>query len=640
MRLPASLASLFIGLSLSLCAYPETLAAAPCALPDNTLITAAGSPAIYFLHDAKKYYIQSPKWITDKGYGGEAVHVLKPSEMAAIPSGYDLAGKSAVPGTPASLENKLVWSGGKIYVVTQGQRHWVLDPRWISQSRYAGQAAVRVSAAELQALPVGTDIMYFPPGTKIRVLSLSLAIFAFFYLSTNNNRWHFSQARFSSLARSKFFQIWTTWHTRAILLIAFCAAIVAREPYLLAHPRFWAEEGTVWFQFASSHSVIQTILFVYPLSRYFNLTANIGAVLSSVTAARVGLEYAPAATTFLAFLIQALALALILFGRSRLFDSHWKRVTGCLIVLFAPTATDEIWLNSINSMSYLGLISLLLLFEETRNRPGWQRWILRGALLVCGLSSPYTIALLPLFVGAAVFYKMPEQKIQCLILLLCVLLQAGIVARTSLSGAQASRGTDLRLDASMVNMFSEHVAHPSLGDATLESLTGEMGLKDARTTAASFPPHPASTSLRVAGWLCFILLAAIVWSLKGRTIYGAANQVLAAFLILSVFTCLASIHSVPVGRYAFLPGLAFLFLLLINADSSKSRLVRYICMLVLSYGLANGIKDYPVPSVQSGPSWSKEVRIWRNSHAHRLRVWPEFWAPEGGGIVYNNSLQR
>lgn len=611
---------------------------------DNILITAPSGPQIYLLKGGRKYNIKSPRWIANNGYGGEIVHGLKASELAAIPSGYDLAEQSAIPGTPAALDKKLVVGGdGKLYAVEGGRRHWILDGRWIEGSQYANQAPVQLTATELEALPLGGDFSYTPRGQIVLIVFLTCTLFAFIFVTITGHTERLQATRLFQFARRKLSPR-TSWVVRVVLLMTFATLIALREPNLLSHPRFWAEEGTIWFQYAVSHSVIQTLLFVYPLSGYFILTPNIGAILSSRTAAMFGLEYAPTATTIFAFVIQVLAIALILFGRSRLFDSLWKAIVGCLIVLFAATNTDEIWLNTINSMSFLGLISLVLVFEETWNWSSRMKWVSRLALVFCGLSSPYTAALLPLFLITAWRDKQREQRTQCLILIFCVLVQAGVVVRTRIEAARArltpsssvflTRGTQVRLDASMVNVFLWQMTNPALGSSTREHLLDELGLKQVSVSAASLPsPSP---SLTTAGWLCFILITAALWVLRGRTLYSTTNLALGAFLILAIFTCVASLHGSPLHRYAFLPGLAFLILLLINSEQAKSVATRYISAVILSYGLATGIVNYWSPETQYGPPWSREVQIWKADHSYRLNDWPPGW----GGIVYPGHLSR
>src|SRR5215469_188668 len=68
-------------LCISLCAYAQAPDADLGSLRDNILITAASGPQIYLFKGGRKYYIESSRWITSNGYGGEVVHVLKANEL-------------------------------------------------------------------------------------------------------------------------------------------------------------------------------------------------------------------------------------------------------------------------------------------------------------------------------------------------------------------------------------------------------------------------------------------------------------------------------------------------------------------------------------------------------------------------------
>jgi len=580
------------------------------------LIQAVGQPEIYLLANGQKYHIEHPSWIGQNGFGSEPIHFLAANVVDAIPNGYPLPQGSGFPGNERkmALEGKLLQDKeGRIYVVIHGRRHWIHNALWIAESPYARQGVIRLTEAQLEAVPLGGDITYTTIGEKIALPLLAIAFLAFFFLGRNG--------RLKALEGAS--------ATRAILAVVFIVAIGVREPYLLQHPRFWAEEGLIWFQYGSTHSILKTLLFVFPFSNYFTLAPNIGAVLSSRVAAHFGLLYAPMATTIYAYLIQALCIVSILTVRSRLFDSLWKAVAGCLIVLFAPTATDEIWLNSINAMSFLGVITLVILFADTQNWSRLTRWIARGTLLFCGLSSPYSVALTPIFLAWAWRSKGREQKIQCSILIACVVIQAGVVLESRRQirkqHTDPMRATVVRPDASAVNMFVEHMLYPALGFSARERVLDTIGLKECSISASSFPPKPFLQVLPLGGWFCFILIAGILTLLRGPTLFDMANMMLGVFLVLSIFTCVASLYSVPTGRYAFMPGVAFLLLLLVNIDSQKPRIHRYICASILSYGLAAGMVVYCTPQFQEGPSWQGEIAKWEADPSYTLRVWPSFF---------------
>ena len=599
------------------------------------MIQAAGHDEIYLLLNGTKYHIHHPSWMGQNGYGDAKIHVLTEAEVQAIPTGYPLPEGAGVPGRPgaaAALEGRLLaGDDGRVYIVMRGERHWVLDGRWIAESRYAGQGPISLTDSQLAEVPLGGDLYYQTVGAKIALWLCAAAIFLFL------------QQKVGQASACQAVQ----WRGRPTLRSAFAAifiaAIALREPYLLQHPRFWAEEGFVWFQYASSHSLVQSIFFVNPLSTYFNLAINVAAILSAIVAARFGLEYAPLVTTIYAFAIQALAIVLILFCKSRLFDSTWKAVAGCLIVLFAATSKDELWLNTTNSMSFLGLIALLLLFVEMEDWPAWARWGERVLLLICGLSSPYATPLLPLFAIAAWRSKEREQKIQCLILGVCLLVQVGSVVKTRRElvrhGRDTLRGMKVQWDASAINVFCEQMLLPAVGAATREGVLDKTGLKEAWTSAASFPPRPVTHAMRVGGCFCLMLIVGILALLRGPTLFSVANQLIGVFLILAPFTCLTALYAVPTNRYAFLPGFTFLLLLLLKAEDGQSRAARYGSMAVLAYGLAAGMVMYQTPKFQEGPSWQKEVNLWRENPAHPLRVWPPSTDPNGG-FLYKPNTKR
>jgi len=488
-----------------------------------------------------------------------------------------------------------------------------------------------LSDADLKMIPEGMQITYVSVGLKCVIALLMCVLFAFFAASAAQEN---GLPTTSSVAT----RLVTNW--RYISIVLFLAAVtvmVLREPHLLVHPRFWAEEGTEGFQYALTHSTIRTLTYIRATGGYFNAISNIAAVLSASAAVRFGLECAPAVTTWLALIIQTLAIALVLFGKSRLFDSPWKKIAGCLIVLFAPSATEEVWLNTTNSMIYLGLIAVLLAFEDLSTWPKWLRWGAWVLLAIAGLSGPYAASLLPVFLLSVFIYKNRESKIECGIVAGCLAVQLIVALQMFLGnrGGIPLRG-NVQLDSSLVDAVVGHVVQPSLGPATTQVLIGALGMDSAWASAAS-GSHADNSSVRLAAWFCFFVLLAVLSVLRGRGIADKRNVVLGTFVILSALTCVASLQGIPLGRYAFLPGFCFLVLLMANFTQAKSQITAYVCMAVLSFGLANGMTAYWEPRFDepsAGPSWSREVQLWRADHRHILRVWPSWWDV---GISYNNQ---
>ncbi len=492
---------------------------------------------------------------------------------------------------------------GRLYLVDNGEKRAVDDPRWVTHSRFAGQKAQPISAEALQRLRLGADLQYTSLLRKILILLLTPLAAAVLLWA----------------AKARGVGEHTGW--RLGLLALFGAAILLREPYLILHPRFWAEEGRVWFQYALEHPVWRTVIYIFPDSSYYNLGINLGAILASRVAWSGGLEYATAVTTWYAFVVQLAGLALILFVPSWLFETLPKAALGCLIVLLAPTTIDEVWLNTTNGMTFFGLLALVILFAEPAAK--W-RWPLRALLVFCALSSPYAAALLVAYWWRAWYTKAAEQRAMAITLTLCVLLQAGCVItkrrEMAEAGIHTTRGGNVRLDAAAVEVFWEHIARPVLGNRGVEWLLQETRAKEASVAASSPAPRPYVDRLPTAGIVYSLASLGILWLLRGETFYSKQNLLILIFVSLSLFTCATALNAVPKWRYAVLPGIAFLLLLMANLDMGGWR--QRASALALALALIIGLLHYRTVEFQTGRPWQQEVQAWRADKTYRPRVWP------------------
>ena len=337
--------------------------------------------------------------------------------------------------------------------------------------------------------------------------------------------------------------------------------------------------------------------------------------------------------------MQLLCFVLILWGRSRLTDAWWKRILACCIVLFSPVAVGEIWLNTINSMTYLGLIAFLLLFQDPDGWSARKRWTVRGVLVVCGLTGVYSAVLFPLFLMAFVLYRTREQLYQAGVLGLCFAVQVGsmLMVHTS-KGLEQSRFSQVTLDSALVNVFYDHVAIPCLGTRGAQLLFHWFGMDGALAAASAVPRGPG---LVLAGWFSFLVLV-LVFALVCRPPTRVKVLLLFCFVLYSVLTSVASLNSLPYSRYAYLPGTIMLLLVLVAIATAPARWIRIACAAVLAISLWYGIVVFRQdPTLTSdgwgAPSWSHEVAAWRRNPDHLLRVWPSWWAAT---IRYGPDLQR
>jgi len=172
---------------------------------------------------------------------------------------------------------------------------------------------------------------------------------------------------------------------RFSLLSLVVALVVLKAPHLLSSPRFWAEEGKAFFGRAFRGSFWDGIL-VLPegaAGDYYMLCTTLPATLAAHV---FPLELAPFISTYFALAITLLPFIIIIFGRSLVWNTNIKRVLACAIMLFCPTITGEVWLNTTNSPIYCGLIAFCILCEDLENIGATRKYAYRLLLLFCGLS--------------------------------------------------------------------------------------------------------------------------------------------------------------------------------------------------------------------------------------------------------------
>ncbi|HPE72421.1 MAG TPA: hypothetical protein PK018_09675 [Candidatus Competibacter sp.] len=203
------------------------------------------------------------------------------------------------------------------------------------------------------------------------------------------------------------------------LIISAVLILYLKAPNIIIFPRFWAEEGAVHFKFAHENNLIDSMLFVYWRSGYYNLFTNLATEIAST----ISLTYAPFVTTGFAFVVQLIPYIILLTGNSYLFDKEYKKIFGFLVLAFLPSMTGEIWLNTINSQIWFGLIGLFLLFENFEKMSNKRKYFYRLLFFTGGLTGLYLLVFYPFFVVKAILEKNKEIIICCFILTITLCIQ-------------------------------------------------------------------------------------------------------------------------------------------------------------------------------------------------------------------------
>ncbi len=417
----------------------------------------------------------------------------------------------------------------------------------------------------------------------------------------------------------------------------FLLIIGLRAPEILISPRFWAEEGVLYFKYAYENSFLDGLLMVIGAGAgYLSLLVNIPI---TVAAHWLPLEYAPTVTTWFSLWVMLIPLWLILTGRSVLWDSPEKRYLALALIYLAPTsAMPEIWLNTINLQVYAGIISLSLLFEvpaQTRSR----LWTYRSLLLLCGLTGPYTVFLSPVFFMKALLERSREAFWQLGIVGLASTIQFSLFLYIKYSGALSGMKLGyFEIFKSAVYVVYYHVLTPLVG---LEFLS-TVAQKTLGVTAIqqAYQAQGVWAGLSAPGILSLLLLVGLMvalWRLKPTRTQAL---LLLAYACTSWLTTYGAIHGVPHNRYAVVAGLCLLLAMLNIVTWPVKRWSSGLVAGLLGFALFQGVLHYQshpifLRYVQGNPRWANEVTAWRHDPQHQLRVWP---APKWGFYLSDPQL--
>jgi hypothetical protein len=400
------------------------------------------------------------------------------------------------------------------------------------------------------------------------------------------------------------------------MLFLYAFVLVVRAPWILFAGRVWAEEGTIFLQYAWTHSIFDSVL--CPHAGYCNLVANVAGIVG----AHVPLEVAPSFMTTIALLVQMIPAALVLFSSIPGLETPARKGIAVLLLLVVPTST-EVYLATINQHFVLCAATGLVLVST----PGGllDRLCKRCVLLLGGLSGVVSTFLAPFFWLRWWRGRQRELLVQASILTVCALLQVVFIAR-AVSGEERP----VRFNPTVVAgaAYAKFIATPMA--PTRPAILHLERLRRVLEERGILPDWVWLVTL--AGFAAFL---ALCWFSGNRTAVMLGAATLWLVLLATPGSREAATeqrltnHLTGALRYYYAPEL-FFFLALLIASGPGSRLPRWARTLggvwvaaVLLMGLLNFVR---APMDWSmfffGPPWEPQVEQWHHDPSKPLILWP------------------
>lgn len=406
--------------------------------------------------------------------------------------------------------------------------------------------------------------------------------------------------------------------------------VFIKAPDLLLKPRLWAEEASLYLQYAYLSSFWEALTYApQNVGGYFSLSANFPAALSAHV---FGIESANWVATYFTFSWVLVGLYLIIYPPSLILDSWWKRALVVVLYLFGPLNKQEAWMNSINLMSHLGIFSLFIFVQDTEKQSLTSSLLSIWTLIWAGLTGVYTIFLAPLFFFRAIQLKNTTAFSYAGVVILAALFQVFVFASLYLSSSIAGnklKGGDFR--TAITSTVAYHVVDPLIGAKKTDQFL--KGIEARKTLVKDSPEPPSAYGLSI---LSLVFVSVVLLGL----LFNFSQLkwwLLGAFLSVSILSSAGAMNHIAGGRYAMVPGWSLLLFFLSGLRPSSEVITsfftfsfRYLRTGVVTLALLGsvyfGIQDQKrfryFEYSPTAPSWTEQMAIWKDVPNHEIMVWP------------------
>lgn len=399
------------------------------------------------------------------------------------------------------------------------------------------------------------------------------------------------------------------------LLSVFAILFCLRRPDIWIGGRFWAEEGTYFYHNALVQPPSEALTYVF--GGYLNLAANFFTLLSTWI---VPIDYAPYVTIFAGLLFALLPFFLLFTAQDAWLQNFRTKLIITFLFLLVP-ASSEISLQSLHIQFYLALSCAIIAALETQNN--YQRWFRLAVLFFAPLCGLMVIPLIAVFGLRFIVERKWLRFEQTLFLAIGSAVQIFFFYQ-HISGSTRHYGFSV-VDFLSV-CFARDLLIPFLGMNRL-SIHFIHGL------------HQALQNHHIPLRTCLIALIAMIpilfWLLRYPKTRPAFWFLLSALLLraISIYGgiggALDMIDPYSSERYIFCSQALFCLALVyfaVSLTGLNKKIVDFLILWLIFVGMFNYL--FPFPATAHGPSWHKEISIWKNDHNYKPKCWPDSWAVE------------
>jgi len=306
--------------------------------------------------------------------------------------------------------------------------------------------------------------------TKLLILFFSfLSIFLFYFLGQSVSVYSKIIILSTSVTLILFlkFNKYKNW-VFLVSLFLYIGFLIFRSPEIMLEGRFFAEEGSIYWSYSLLNSKSNTFLYTPVIAGYYLLIANLQILLSSF----VPIYYAPLVTVWVSMIISLLPSILFFLLTEKSLDNN-RRILSSILLLVLPSLNFlEVFANSINSQTYLGL-SVFVIYIFGLNNDSKKIKFLEYFILVLGsLSAYYSLILFPVLFFRYLKIKTIKIIFPLIIWIFGVFIQLNVIFYTFMQSAFYGDKFKFKINLDYfililkksisVNLFTEHFLNNSI----------------------------------------------------------------------------------------------------------------------------------------------------------------------------------
>jgi hypothetical protein len=395
------------------------------------------------------------------------------------------------------------------------------------------------------------------------------------------------------------------FNLKVLILALILILIFYRSPYIILNGRFISEEGYIFFKNSYENGPIQGFFQIFWETGYLNLWANIGSILALVPS----LEYAPIATVYLALSLKIYIFIFILYSDSEFFQNLRDKFFLCFIVLLSPVMVPNIWLNTLNSMSYFGILTILIFFQRNKTKNFYEK-ISPYILLLSGLSSLYSAILAPFFLLKYYFNKNKINYYNFVAISFSAIIQFSIIIYAKFNSFIFEYKTGISL-VKLISYCYNVIVKSFFGREVGQILTKQI---------------ININQIKILSILFIILsIFFIYFIIKEKD--KILNFLILILITESFFVLIGSSHDQVGGRYAVVPGILFL-LITYRLFQINQKILKFIFMIMIINSLILGTYEFKFKTKNprylkciNCPVWKEEVKKWKIDNDYIIQIW-------------------